>query len=63
MMRSPMEAVHCPDCGSDNLITIAMSMGEGRVLYRTCSPCEAKWWEKDGSRISRDNALAGVPRR
>jgi hypothetical protein len=63
MTRSPRNPVQCPDCGSDNLITVAMSIGEGDVLFRTCPPCEARWWERDGSRISRHTALQGVPRR
>jgi transposase-like protein len=63
MMRSPRNPVHCPDCGSANLISVAMSIGEGEVLFRTCPPCEARWWEQDGSRVSRETALQGVPRR
>ena len=63
MMRSPMEATRCPDCGADNLITITMRLGDGAIRFRTCSPCEARWWEKDGSQITRETALQGVPRR
>jgi transposase-like protein len=63
MMRSPRNPTRCPDCGSANLISVAMSIGEGEVLFRTCPPCEARWWEQDGSRITRDTALRGVPRR
>jgi transposase-like protein len=62
MMRGPSD-ISCPDCGSTNLITISMAMGEGRVLFRTCPPCEARWWERDGSQISRDAALESVPHR
>jgi hypothetical protein len=62
MMRGPQH-ISCPDCGSTNLITISMAMGEGRVLFRTCPPCEARWWERDGSQITRDVALESVPRR
>jgi ssDNA-binding Zn-finger/Zn-ribbon topoisomerase 1 len=54
--------ISCPDCGSTNLITISMAMGDGRVPFRTCPRCEARWWEKDGSQISRDAALDSVPR-
>jgi transposase-like protein len=62
MMRGPQNHISCPDCGSTNLITIAMALGEGRVLFRTCPPCEARWWEKDGSQVSRDAVLESVPR-
>jgi hypothetical protein len=62
-MRSSRNPTRCPDCGSANLISVAMSIGEGEVLFRTCPPCEARWWERDGSRITRDTALQGVPRR
>jgi hypothetical protein len=40
-----------------------MNMDDGRVQFRTCTECEATWWERDGIRIERTAALHAIPRR
>jgi hypothetical protein len=40
-----------------------MNMENGGVQFRTCTDCEATWWERDGLRIERTEALTAIPRR
>ena len=47
----------CPSCGSGELVTVSFEREGATVIFRTCPPCEAKWWERDGTRIDRDAAL------
>jgi len=40
-----------------------MNMEDGRVQFRTCTGCEATWWERGGIRVERTEALTSIPRR
>jgi hypothetical protein len=40
-----------------------MNMEDGRVEFRTCTNCEATWWERAGVRVQRTDALTAIPRR
>ncbi|MGH2724464.1 MAG: hypothetical protein ACRDI0_09415 [Actinomycetota bacterium] len=51
------EATRCPACGG-SLMTISLRMAEGEAIYRICPPCEANWWERDGTRVARDEVLS-----
>jgi transposase-like protein len=53
----------CPSCGSDQVMSISMSLDEDAVRFRSCHACESKWWERDGSAISLQSILTLVPRR
>jgi hypothetical protein len=53
----------CPSCGSDQVMSISMSLDEDAVRFRSCHACESKWWERDGSAISLKSILTLVPRR
>ena len=39
---------NCPTCGSDDLITISMSVSGRDLAFTTCHVCETKWWHRDG---------------
>lgn len=50
------EATRCPVCHGD-LLSVSMRMKGGMATFRLCPPCETKWWERDGTRVSRETAL------
>ncbi len=45
------------------MLSVSMNMEDGGVQFRTCTDCEATWWERDGLRIERTEALTAIPRR
>lgn len=64
-----MDTIHgavrklCTTCGSEEVLSVPISMEDGRVRFWTCTMCEATGWERDGSPIARTIALAHIPRR
>jgi hypothetical protein len=38
-------------------------MADGPIQFWTCTTCEATSWEREGTRLTRDTALAHLPRR
>lgn len=44
-------------------MAVSISMADGPVDFWTCVLCETTGWERDGSQLSRDMALAHIPRR
>lgn len=62
-MNAAPGTMTCPACGSDEVISIAMSLDEDPVRFRACHACETKWWERDGSPASLKSILDLVPRR
>jgi hypothetical protein len=60
---STREALRCGQCGSDEVLSVSMNMEDGSVQFRTCTECEATWWERGGLRIERTEALTAIPRR
>lgn len=47
----------CPSCNSTELVTVSFEREDTTVIFRACPPCEAKWWERDGTLIDRDAAI------
>lgn len=47
----------CPSCGSSEVVAVTFGVGDSLVVFRTCPPCEAKWWERDGDHIDRETAI------
>ena len=45
------------------MLSVSMNMEDGGVQFRTCTECEATWWERGGLRIERTEALTAIPRR
>jgi DNA-directed RNA polymerase subunit M/transcription elongation factor TFIIS len=60
---STRAALRCEQCGEDDVLSVSMNMEDGRVQFRTCTNCEATWWERGGVRIQRTDALTAIPRR
>ncbi len=60
---STSAALRCDRCGSTEVLSVSMRMEDGGVQFRTCTDCEATWWERDGLRIERTEALTAIPRR
>jgi transposase-like protein len=56
-------APKCIACGSDELLSVSITMADGPVDFWTCSSCESTSWERSGGRVSREAALANLPRR
>ena len=56
------QATGCRECGSP-MIEVGMEMADGRVTFRMCVSCEARSWERQGVRISRQQAVQHPPRR
>lgn len=57
MNTDAVSTTACPTCGSDQLLTVTFEIDGSMVLFRTCPPCESKWWEHDGVAIDRDVAI------
>jgi hypothetical protein len=53
----------CSTCGASDLLSVSITMADGPVSFWTCSTCEATGWEREGSLVPRDVALAHIPRR
>lgn len=47
----------CPSCGSGEVVAVTFGVGDSLIVFRTCPPCEAKWWERDGDPIDREIAI------
>jgi len=47
----------CPSCGSEELVAVSFERDGATVVFRSCPPCEAKWWERDGAPIERETAI------
>jgi formate dehydrogenase maturation protein FdhE len=55
--------VRCPACGSEDLVSIEMTMDGAAVQFRACHLCEHRWWEKDGSSVELGSVVPLIPRR
>jgi ribosomal protein L37AE/L43A len=53
----------CPTCGAHGLLRVSMNMEDGAVTYWTCADCETSGWQRADTIVSREAALARIPRR
>jgi transcription elongation factor Elf1 len=53
---------HCPDCSSDNLVTVDMTLNGGPVKFAHCRRCEHRWWTDatDGGALALPQVLHKV---
>ena len=42
----------CPNCQTRELVTIEMVVSGEEVALNSCSPCDLRWWQSDGSMMS-----------
>ena len=47
----------CNACGSNDLMTVIMTVDGQVVSFTACHNCETKWWFRDGRRITLDSVL------
>lgn len=62
-MRNKRGHKSCPTCGAPGLLRVSLNMEDGAVSYWTCAECETSGWQRGGGPVSRDAALANIPRR
>ncbi len=48
----------CPICRDKQLVEISLHAGEKSLVLRSCSTCETKWWESEGSQVELERVLA-----
>ncbi len=46
----------CPRCKTSKLVEIGLVVGGRQVTMRSCSRCDARWWDSEGEPL----ALPGV---
>ncbi len=50
--------MHCPECHGEDCIHIEIRLkGDETIQFYSCRLCEAKWWERDGDAVARDEVL------
>ena len=47
----------CPVCRTRQLVEIGINLGENRVTLHSCSRCDTRWWDRDGSQVAVDRVL------
>lgn len=58
MINHPaFDTPRCPDCGSDEVVTLAMSVGESDLRFTCCHTCEARRWERAGESMTLRSVL------
>ncbi|HEX2030628.1 MAG TPA: hypothetical protein VHL78_04400 [Actinomycetota bacterium] len=62
MEAQTKQVAACQACGSP-VVEIAMEMANGGVTFRMCLSCESRSWERDGLRITRQQAVQHPPKR
>jgi hypothetical protein len=48
----------CPTCRARSLVEIGMNLGDNRITLHSCSKCDTRWWDQDGSKVPVDGVLA-----
>jgi hypothetical protein len=61
-MRTHTDPINCTSCGRDDLLTVTFDAEGTMVLFRVCSHCEARWWERDGATLDLPSVLPLVAR-
>ena len=57
---SVMSQRTCDECGSTDLVTITMEVGDQELSFTACHNCEAKWWYKSGELVPLTSVLGLV---
>lgn len=47
----------CPICRDKKLVEITLQAGVKSLVLRSCSSCETKWWESEGSEVALENVI------
>lgn len=62
-MKNKHRHSSCPTCGTPGLLRVSLTMEDGAVSYWTCAECETSGWQRGDGMVSREAALAHIPRR
>jgi DNA-directed RNA polymerase subunit M/transcription elongation factor TFIIS len=60
---SKQDEMRCRQCGSRDILRVELRLQDDPIVFITCPTCEARWWERDGSDVSRSAVLKGFARR
>ena len=52
-----MTTTACPVCRAANVVEITLNIRDRRVVMRSCSICDNRWWHEDGEQSSLNNVL------
>ena len=63
MRRTSATNARCPTCGSNEVLTLSMLVGESDLQFTCCTTCEHRWWEREGSSIPLHSVLGLVSTR
>lgn len=47
----------CPYCRSRGLVEIHMHLQGSRVTMHSCSACERRWWDQEGTEVALGSVL------
>lgn len=47
----------CPNCRTSQLVEIGMNVGDNRITMHSCSKCDTRWWDRDGSQLGVERVL------
>lgn len=61
-MKTHTDSTNCTSCGRGDLLTVTFDTEGTLVLFRVCSLCEARWWERDGAALDLSSVLPLVAR-
>lgn len=53
----------CATCGSDEILSLSMVVGESDLRFTCCVTCESRVWEREGHSIPLDSVLGIVSSR
>ena len=62
-MKHNRNHASCPTCGAPGLLRVSLNMEDGAVSYWTCAECETSGWKRGDGIVTRESALANIPRR
>ena len=41
----------CPVCRDRNTVAIQLTLRERQVTMHSCSRCDSRWWDNEGTRL------------
>ncbi|MEJ5946620.1 hypothetical protein WDZ17_15080 [Pseudokineococcus basanitobsidens] len=60
---APSEVAGCPSCEAPRVTRLAMTLTDGTpAVFTSCSRCDHRGWEAEGSLLSIDDVLARTRR-
>jgi hypothetical protein len=63
MTRKAYPPMQCPSCSSEEVLRVAMTLGELPVEFSACNACEWKGWARDGRILPLSSVLPLITRR